>query len=143
VPRETPWLEANQLFVVSEITYNQLSHGDGWQQFSSTGELVTAMQNRSLDFGADARVSLHARFVRPLLDISLLLMGLPIMLSRKNESVFVAAAKCIGLMGIFFVVQLACHGLGSNYLLRPDLAAWLPLIVFGPLALFTSQPLFE
>ena len=142
-PRETSWLKPNQLFVISDITYNQLSHGDAWRQYSSTLDLIAAMRNASLDFGADARVNLHARFVRPLLDISLLLLGLPIMLSRRNESVFVAAAKCIGLMGVFFVVQLGCHGLGSNYLLRPDLAAWLPLIIFGPLAMFTSQPLFE
>lgn len=142
-PAKTPWLKRDQLFVLSEITYNQLSHGDAWRQFSSTRELVTAMRNPSLDFGADARVGLHSRFVRPLLDVSLLLLGLPIMLSRKNASVFVAAAKCIALMGLFFVVVLACHGLGSNYLLRADLAAWLPLMIFGPLAMFTSQPLFE
>ena len=143
VPRDTPWLEPNEVFVVSDITYQQLARSDGWRQYSSTSELVVAMKNQSLDFGADARVGLHARFVRPLLDISLLLLGLPIMLSRKNESVFLAAAKCIALMGIFFVVQLACHALGSNYLLRPDLAAWLPLMLFGPLAMYTSQPLFE
>ena len=143
VPGETPWLKADQVFVRSDITFNQLSHGDAWRQYSSTAELVEAMRNPSLDFGADARVGLHARFVQPLLDVSLLLLGLPIMLSRKNSSVFVAAAKCIALMGLFFLVVLACHGLGANYLLRADLAAWLPLIIFGPLAMFTSQPLFE
>ena len=69
-PRDTPWLEANQCFVVSDIDFEQLAASGAWQQFSSTRQLINALQNPSLDFEADMRVTIHARMVQPLLDVT-------------------------------------------------------------------------
>ena len=40
-------------------------------------------------------------------------------------------------------VVLTCHGLGSNYLLDPAIAAWTPLVLFGPAAYTVARPLWD
>jgi len=48
---------------------------------------------------------------------------------------------CGGIVAGFFIVVLACHGLGNNCLLSPALAAWAPLVILTPIAVLLSEPL--
>jgi lipopolysaccharide export system permease protein len=41
---------------------------------------------------------------------------------------------CLVLCGLFFTATFACKHLGENEYLSPALAAWLPVLLFGPLA---------
>jgi lipopolysaccharide export system permease protein len=41
---------------------------------------------------------------------------------------------CLVLCGVFFGAILTCQFLGNNEYLAPALAAWLPVLAFGPLA---------
>jgi lipopolysaccharide export system permease protein len=133
-PKDTPWLEPNQCFVVSDVSFDLLTGGMGWKQFSSTFELISGLRNSSLDLGWDVQVTVHSRFVQPLLDVSLLLLGLPLVLKRESRNIFVAAGLCLAIVAAFFLVNMACHAMGANYLLSPDLAAWAPLMIFAPFA---------
>ncbi len=142
-PAETPWLNQDECFVVSDIGFEQLTGSGAWRQYSSTAELVAGLHNPSLDFGADIRVMMHARMVQPLLDIALLLMGLPLVLSRENRNLFVAAGYCLLIVIVFFIVVILCHALGGSGILSPPFAAWAPLLVFAPVAYMLSAPLRE
>ena len=44
------------------------------------------------------------------------------------------AGMCLALCAAFFAVCFACQQLGDKNLLSPPLAAWLPVIIFGPMA---------
>ncbi len=133
-PKDHEWLEPDQCFVVSQISFKHLSADSTWQQYSSTLELVQALRNRSMEYGADTRVTVHRRFVQPILDITLLFLGLPLVLSRSHRNLFIAAAQCLLLVGGFFVVSLACQAMGNSVMISPALAAWLPLLLFAPVA---------
>jgi lipopolysaccharide export system permease protein len=133
-PLDTPWLEPDECFVVSDVSFDLLIGGAAWKSYSSSLELVRGLRNSSLDFTPDVRVTLHARFVQPLLDITLLLLGLPLVLRRENRNVFVAAGLGLAIVCAFYVVLIACHSMGANYLLSPVLAAWAPLLIFAPAA---------
>lgn len=139
--KEAPWLDPKQCFVVSEVSFGQLVGGRAWRQFASTRDLIAGLSNPSMDFGADVRVAVHGRLMQPLLDLTLLFLGLPVVLAKESRNVFVAAGSCVAIVAIFFIVTLAAHNLGSNYLLAPALAAWLPLMIFVPWAFATSTPL--
>ena len=142
-PSDTPWLKPNECFVISVVSFEQFSLGSGWRQNLSTLELVNGLKNRSLQSGADILVTMHGRFVQPLLDLTLVFLGLPLVLSRGNRNIFVAGAVCLVLMAAFFVVSLACQGLGNNYLLKPTFAAWLPVLIFAPVAYTLARPLWD
>jgi lipopolysaccharide export system permease protein len=133
-PHDQPWLKPDECFVASEITFDLLAADATWCQFSSTPELVAVLRNPSLDYGADTRVTLHRRFVQPVLDVTLLFLGLPLILSRSKRNLFVAAGQCLLLMSAFFVVVLGCQTLGNTVLVSPALAAWLPMLIFIPIA---------
>jgi lipopolysaccharide export system permease protein len=132
-PRDYRWLDKDQCFVVSDVGFEQLAGGAGWRQFSSTPQLLAGVRNASLDYGADARVEIHSRLVRPFLDLSLLFLGLPLAFLADHRNVFLA-------MG-FLIVVLSFQGMGAAYWVRPALAAWAPLMLFIPLAVYLNEPL--
>jgi lipopolysaccharide export system permease protein len=144
-PHDYPnWLKPNEAFVVSDVTVDALTGGTILQRFASTGELIWALKNNSIYFSPDVRVTIHSRILQPLLDITLLLLGLPLVAARDNRNVFVAIGMCVGLVALFFVVSIACQQLGANCLIRPPaLAAWVPLMIFAPAAVGMSEALWE
>ena len=142
-PHDYPWLNPDECFVTSGITFEYLASAADWRLNASLCELVDGLRNPSLRFGADVRVAIHARIVQPFLDITLLFLGLPLVLSRYNRNLFFAIGLCVVVVVGFYVVVLACQWLGSSYIISPALGAWLPLIIFVPAAVAMSQPLRE
>jgi lipopolysaccharide export system permease protein len=142
-PRDYPWLKPGECFLVSEVSFEHLDAANTWRSLSSTAELIRGLRNRSLDFGAEERLAIHARLVQPLLDITLLFLGLPLVLSRSQRNIFLAIGQCLALVIAFMLIVFGCQYLGSSYLLEPALAAWLPLMIFVPCAVALSQPLRE
>jgi len=116
-PLDADWLDKRDCFIVSGVDFQLLVDGQSWRRFSSTPELIAALGNPSLQHGAGVQVKIHARFVKPLLDVLLVL--------------------------VYMVVLLGCHHLGSNLVLQPALAAWAPLMIFVPLAVVMAEPLRE
>lgn len=142
-PADSPWLKPDECFVASVVTFEQLTIGGAWKNYLSSYELVTGIRGRVIEPGADVRVTLHARLVQPLLDFSLVLLGLPLVLTHTSRNIFLAAGRCGGMVALLYFVMLTCHGLGSNYLLDPTLAAWIPLVVFGPVAFAWARPIWD
>jgi lipopolysaccharide export system permease protein len=142
-PRDTPWLEPKQCFVVSDVNFDQLAAGSAWRQYSSTPELIAGLHNPSLDLDADVSVTVHTRFVQPLLDVTLFFLGLPLVLAKESRNVFVAVGLCVLIVAIFFLVTITFSALGQNYLISASLAAWAPLLIFVPVARYVSQSLWQ
>jgi len=142
-PHDYPWLKTGECFVASNISFRLLTSGTDWWRYASVVELIAGLRNPSLDSGADKRVAIHARIVQPFLDVLLLFLGLPLVLSRYNRNVFFAIGLCVVVVVGFYLVVLGSQYLGSSYLISPALAAWLPLLVFLPLAAWLSEPLLE
>jgi lipopolysaccharide export system permease protein len=84
--------------------------------------------------GADVRVAIHSRFLQPLLDTTLLFLGMPFVITRTNRNPFIAIGLCLSVVTLFMLVVLGCQSLGSGGWIAAPLAAWLPLIIFAPLA---------
>jgi len=143
-PHDYPdWLKPNEAFVVSDVTVDELTGGTILRRFASTGELIWALKNHSIYFSPDVRVMIHARILQPLLDITLLFLGLPLVAARDNRNVFMAIGLCMGLVSLFFIVAIAFQQLGANCLLSPALAAWAPLMIFVPTAVGMSSAMWE
>lgn len=142
-PADTAWLKQDECFVASVVTFEQLSVGGSWRQYLSSFELISGLRGQTIEPGADVWVTLHARFLRPLLDVSLVLMGIPLVLGWAGRNIFLAAGTGSLLVAAVLIVELACHALGKNYLLNTTLAAWLPLLIFGPLAYALARPQWD
>lgn len=142
-PADTPWLKPDECFVASVVTFEQLSAGSSWRQNLSSYELITGIRGGTIEPGADIRLTLHSRFVRPLLDLSLVLLGIPLVLTRGSRNIFMTAVVGIGLVVAVRLVDETASTLGRNYLLSTTIAAWLPFLIFGPLAYTFARPLWD
>ena len=143
-PHDEPdWLKPNECFLVSNVTFDQLSNSIAWKEYASTLQLIGSLRNPSLDFGADMSVAIHSRILHPFLDITLLFLGMPLVLTKGNRNVFVAIGLCILVVSVFVLVTLALQHLGANYLLSPALAAWAPLMLFVPAAVGMAGTMWE
>ena len=132
--KDAPWLKPGQAFVVSQVPFELLANGSSWRRYASIGEMVRELNEPSTEPGTDLRVAVHTRILQPFIDSTMLMLGLPLMFSRRNRNVFVSIGICL-LAGISFsLVTLVCQSLGGLGLLRPTLAAWLPLMLFVPVA---------
>jgi lipopolysaccharide export LptBFGC system permease protein LptF len=90
-----------------------------------------------------AYVTLHGRFVRPILDVCLVVIGLSLVLPRRGRSPFLAVGLAMGLVAVFLIVAITCEFLGNSGWIGPSLAAWLPLFLFVPLAVAASSVLLR
>ncbi len=140
-PREAAWLEPGQAFVASGVPFQLLVGRASWTSYASTGELLSALSRPSTKLGPSIQVAIHARVLQPLMDTTLLMLGLPLMFSRRSRNVFLSIGLCVCVAAAFSVAILACRSLGGVHMLSPALAAWLPLLVFGPVAVGMSQTL--
>jgi lipopolysaccharide export system permease protein len=143
-PRDAgDWLRPNQCFCVSDVPFEQLFGGQSFRNFASTAQLISSLRSNSLDFGAGIRVAIHCRIVQPVLDITLLFLGLPLVVTRSNRNVFMAIGLCLGVVTLFVLVVIGIEQLGSIELISPVLAAWLPLFIFVPAAVGVAEPMWE
>ncbi len=140
-PRDAPWLGPNEVFVVSGVSFEFLAAGSTWRDYASTRELIHELQSPSTDLGADVRYAIHSRFLQPFLDTTLLFLGLPLVVSRGNRNPYFAIGLGVGVVTLFMIVKLSCQSLCVTGWLQPPLAAWLPLMIFAPVAVVLSDPL--
>ena len=141
-PKDYPWLSADQCFVAVKMNADEIAFGKKMAQYRPTSEMIAALRQPKRQFGQSEEVSVHARLLRPFLDITLLLLGLPMIVSNSERNIFVSAGLGFLIVGSVFLVDAACQGLGGYRLLEPAaLAAWLPLIVFVPLAVVSMRKL--
>ena len=134
-PKDADWLEPTDCFVVSGITFNQIAGGEAWRTYGSTLELVQGARNPSLELGTRVYSVIHSRVTQPLLDITLLLLGLPIILTKSDRNVFKAIGIGSLLIIAFLAIQMISKEFGISYQ-HPVMGAWFPLILFVPIAAY-------
>ena len=61
-------------------------------------------------------------------------MGLSVILRDQNRNVFINVGQCLLLCVTFFLSSSACKFLGDHGDFAPMVAAWLPVLIFGPLS---------
>ena len=143
-PHDRPqWLKPGQCFIASNLDFEQLTGGIGFKNFSSTAQLIAGLDNSSVGFGADVRVKIHARIVQPLLDLTLLFLGLPLVVRRESHNVFLAIGMCMGITTVFLLTVIGLQQLGSSSIIPAALAAWSPLIIFIPPAVGLAHSMWE
>jgi lipopolysaccharide export system permease protein len=140
-PVGNDWLQHDQIFVVSGVSFEFLSAGAAWRDFASTREMIQQLRSPSTDLGADVRVAIHSRFIQPFLDTTLIFLGLPFVITRTNRNPFISVGMSLAVVAVFMVVALGSQSLGYKGWLPPPLAAWLPLMIFAPIAAASTDSL--
>src|SRR3954447_9145542 len=84
----------------------------------------------------------HTRFTQPLINIIMLLLAIPTVLTREPTRLKAAATKCLALTALALAVtflgqQMAGQPPRASLAAQwPAIMAWLPILIFGPIAVF-------
>ncbi len=81
---------------------------------------------------------MHLRFTQPLMNIVMLLIGIPFLLTREPNRLVWNMAFCTAVSAVVFVSTFVIFQMGGTQV-DPLLAAWLPVLIFGPFALVMRE----
>jgi lipopolysaccharide export system permease protein len=109
----------------------QLRQSEGWISFLSLNELGTLEKRADAQLAAVIQTK-HGRRTAPILSMVLLLLGLPFFLDRSPVNVLNDAGKCMVVCGLCYVGTIIAQSIRSES--ASALPAWLPILVFGTLA---------
>jgi lipopolysaccharide export system permease protein len=105
-----------------------------WYMLLSTRQLVAELNKPDSARLSAMAVTFHMRLTRPIIGILLVLLGLAVILRDQNRNIFISAGLCLIVCAFFFGACFTCKQLGDTAYLFPSLAAWLPVLIFGPIA---------
>ncbi len=129
------WLRESECFVATLVGTDLLQSNSTATRQASIAELARRVCNPAIHSSDSTRVYLHERVVRVPLDMALVLLVLPLVVNRKQKNLFVCIGAAIGIVIFFFALKTVAGGMaGSGYLLSPVMAAWIPLLLIGPVA---------
>jgi lipopolysaccharide export system permease protein len=117
-----------------EVDFTAVTRARNWYTVASTLRLHEELSKPDSTRLAAMAVLFHMRLTRPFVGMILVLSGLSVILRDQNRNVFLSAGLCLVLCALFFAAQFTCRSLGDNEYLSPALAAWMPVLFFGPLS---------
>ena len=129
--RQGWWQLTNgRLFYPSDLTGNYiiLRQSRRWINYMSTAKLTELLREKRV-VTPQAILTKHTRFTEPLNNIIMLLLSVPFIVSRER-TIKASASRCLLASGAFYVFVYGCRYAG----LPPEWAAWLPILVFGPIS---------
>lgn len=109
----------------------QLRQSEGWIRFLSLSQLGELQRRGGANLIAIIQ-TIHARRAAPIVGIVLLLLGMPFFLTRIPGSILTDTGRCLITCGLCYVSTFFAQSI------RPEsasaLPAWIPIFVFGTLA---------
>lgn len=131
LPRDEP----SEVFIVTEVSSDQLSGSSSSYRYQSSWEIVEGLRNPSFSLltARSQVLHLHERMTRPLGNLLAVCLAVPLVVRRESFSIITNLAFCVGTMLCLMVVAHTCNYFGRVNWMSLDLATWLPIIISGGL----------
>jgi lipopolysaccharide export LptBFGC system permease protein LptF len=131
-------------FYQSNVTPEEIAlyHSGDWVELLSTPSLQ-ALIDRPGSYGQAHLLRVkHTRFFQPIMNVVLLLLAIPCVLTREPGKLKSAATKCLALTGLGMGAMFLSHQLAA----KPPTAAWAQtwpaLVAFAPVVVFFTLATF-
>ena len=129
------WLKPGQAYFVTTVSIQLLQTNQASKRRGPVTEIAAQIRNPAVYSSMGMQVLLHERIVRAPLDFALILLVLPLVVNRKNRNLFMMIGATMMIILGFFALKMFAQMIGSSgYWVSPALAAWIPLMVIGPVA---------
>ena len=136
MPTNLRMIQPGEFFLrTAEVDYETVSRGATWYLYASTPKLRELLDRPDTRKQARVAVLFHMRLVRPVWGALMTLLGVAVILWNPNRHVFISAGMCLVVCVAFYATILGSKYLGDNGHVAPPLAAWLPVLIFGPATL--------
>ena len=124
-------LEAGNLFFPSDLKTRDLDlrQSSRYLDYMSSRNLAQLIHLKKVPDLKAALLTRHIRFTDPINNIVMLLLGLPFILSRERN-IKASASLCLMIVAMFYIFIYICRYMNVD----PTIAAWLPILLFGPIS---------
>jgi lipopolysaccharide export LptBFGC system permease protein LptF len=122
-------LVGGMLFYPSNLRAQELMlrQSSRWLEYMSSRDLTRLLELDSIPNPASAVLTKQSRITQPIVNLIMLLLALPFILSRERN-IKASAGMCLLVVAVFFVFVHICRHIGMG----PMLGAWLPVLLFAP-----------
>ena len=138
--RVIPSSNGKDVFIVSEVSFDQLYNRGRNMKLLSSMQLIQRIQNPSTGPMPvrGQSLALHSRITRPFLCLLNIAIALPLVMRKESHSLITNMVVCACVLGMLYTVAQGCFALGAIGQVSPDFAAWLPVILTGVVSTWTS-----
>lgn len=127
-------LQPGQFFLHTELSYTRITRRPNWYLYQSTFDLMDIIEKEQGISQRSAIIALlHQRFLAPGYDLLLLMLGLPIIAGRSEWNLYIRVGWCLLIFSVMQGLGMATAALVKTEAIDPALAAWLPMLLLGPL----------
>ena len=127
-------IDPGKFFLKTErVDFQRLTRDRRWHEFAPTAELWDELERGDTTHLTAVAMELHTRLTTPFATLLMTLLGLAILLREQHRKTLFNLGLCLLLGAALYVCTLAGKYLGEKDYLDPALAAWLPMLIFGPL----------
>lgn len=127
--------KSGDVFIICSLSADQLYNRSSSYRYLTTPELIQRIQlpAGSLSSTRAFVMHLHGRLTRPIITLIGVFLVLPLIARREKWSLVQNTAICMATLGLVYGLSLAGTILGQSAVMRPELAAWGPLVFGGGL----------
>jgi len=138
--RIKPRPNGTDVFVVSDVNFDELYDQGRNPKLLSSSQLVKRIRSPATGSVSVRKQSLalHSRVTRPLLSLLTVVIVLPLVLRRESMGLIVNLAICGLVLAVSFGLTQGSLLMGSAGFIRPDVAAWFPVVLTGTTSVWTA-----
>ncbi len=125
-----------------DIDFEMVARNGTWYMLFSTARINQLLHRSDTRRMESMAVLFHMRLTRPIIALLLVVMGLGVILRDPHRHVFISAGWCLVICSMFFALVFASKYLGDHEIFPPALAAWLPVLIFGPSAFIMFDAIY-
>jgi lipopolysaccharide export system permease protein len=108
--------------------------GRAYFRYLSFGRLRDLLRETVLLNSSEYEVVMHQHFSKPILNLIILLLGLPFVVGQEGKSYFISIVVCIGLFVLVLATEYGAAEFAKAGHIPPILGAYLPVLIFTPVA---------
>jgi lipopolysaccharide export system permease protein len=115
--------------------FDTVARGQTWYIYASTTQLSEMLSGDEPRRQVKIAVLFHTRITRPVIGVLLVMLGVSVILWNPNRHIALSVALCLGIGVGYYACKFGFAALGDGDYISPALAAWLPVLLYGPATL--------
>ena len=131
-----PHKNGKDLYLLMGITFDQLQNRTAGYRYLSTRDLLHRIQHPSAHASSTRAqvMHLHGRFTRPVVSLMSVFLVIPLILRREKDNLVANIFTCTLVLALVLGIGQGMEFLGQSALVKPEFAAWSPILFGGTLA---------
>ena len=120
-------------------TMERMIRQNNWTLYASTSDLLRELDLDQSPNPGELRALIHNRLMQPVSNLLLVFLGIPFVLTWNQRNIFRSLFISMLLSGAFFVLDGVSTYIAQFAYIDAMFAAWLPVFLFGPIAMALSH----